>query len=458
MSRVLLIRPPAVPLDVGFLGKARIGKMTDMCFPKGLPLGILGISSYLRNYTEHEVYVYDSMYDFDYKKFLRRNDLRFDEFVFGASDNKIIGKIKDIKPDYVGISNQFTPLKDQAMKLARLVKSIDSNIILIIGGSHASSFPKDFMEEKSIDIVVGGEGEEIMKYILDDNIKKGVFLDNHVEDLNKLPIPNYKSINIEKLFEFEKVFAVRERPNYDGSERNVSFITSRGCPYNCCFCTIHNIVGRKWRPFSVDYVVNHIKDLKDRYNVKHFHFEDDNITLDLDRFKTILRRIKDFQITWDTPNGLRADRLDEEAIKLCKKSGCYYLIIGIESAKQNIVANIISKDLNLKKVMKTIKLAHKHKLRLKAFFVIGFPGETRKDIDDTLDFAFKLHQEYAVEPDLSILHPYVGSRVYYEAKKKGILVKSINEGHVDMIKTDEFDETYLEGKFVEFYKLIKTKN
>lgn len=128
----------------------------------------------------------------------------------------------------------------------------------------------------------------------------------------------------------------------------------------------------------------------------------------------------------------------------------------MESASQDTLDKIIRKSLDLKKVMQNVKLAYKHKLRLKAFFIIGFPGETRKDIDHTMDFALSLYKDYNVEPEMSIVHPYVGTHIYAEAKEKGFLVKSINEGHVDMIKTDEFDEQYLESRFSEFRERLNS--
>lgn len=462
--RILLIRHPAVPLDVGFLGKSTVGKITEIYFPKGLPLGMLNISSYLKSFG-FQTYVYDALQDFDYKSYLGRNDLKFDGFLIGANEERIIQKIKEINPDYIGISNQFTSLKDQAIKLARLVKSVNSEIVVMIGGAHASTLPEEFEKEDCIDIVVGGEGEEITKYILENNIKKGTFLNNHVENLDRLPFPDYQGIDMEKYFEFEKTFSAREKSiRGDGTtlrqnpERYISMITSRGCPYNCCFCTVHNVVGRIWRPFSVEYVVNHIKHVKEKYKVNHYHFEDDNMSLDLNRFKEILKQIKKLRITWDTPNGVRADRLDEEAIILCKESGCEYLVLGIEHANQWFLDNVIDKNIKLKDVIKTIKLAKKHQLKLKAFYIIGFPEETRKDIENTLNFALKLYEKYDVKPSMGILHPYIGSRVYQNCLEKGLLTKSINKDHVDMIKTKEFDEEYLEEKFKIFYYKLNEKN
>ena len=101
---------------------------------------------------------------------------------------------------------------------------------------------------------------------------------NNLDELGKL---NYNLVKLEKYFGLEKdgIFA-RNKFEYDNADRSVSLITSRGCPYKCSFCSIHIHAGRKYRRYTVNHILDHLEDLVKNHNVKHIHFEDDNLTLD----------------------------------------------------------------------------------------------------------------------------------------------------------------------------------
>ena len=136
-----------------------------------------------------------------------------------------------------------------------------------------------------------------------------------IADLDSLPIPAYHLIELERYFHlFKSGYGTRQHMI---SPRCISVITSRGCPFNCCFCSIHLHIGKIWRANSAEYVLNHLQMLKDKYNVKQIRFEDDNLTLDKKRFERILDGMisKKLDFVWDTPNGVRADCLDENLIK-----------------------------------------------------------------------------------------------------------------------------------------------
>ena len=129
-----------------------------------------------------------------------------------------------------------------------------------------------------------------------------------------------------------------------------------------------------------------------RYGVRHFHLEDDNVTLNKERFEKILLGIKErrWSITWDTPNGIRAEGLSKELLLLVKNSGCTYLIIGIESGNQRVLDSIVKKNLNLAAVEQAACLCKTIGIDLHAFYVVGFPGETRNEIEDTFRFADRM--------------------------------------------------------------------
>lgn len=453
--RILLITPPTTHLE-------KVGKPT-----LNIPIGLLSIAGMLEK-EEYNVEIYDAKISGDVKHY--KNYIHF-----GDSYETIKKKIKEKKPDVVGISNPFTAYIENAKEVARIVKKVDKNIKVIMGGPHASVAPKDFLKENTVDFVVMAEGEytilKILRYLEGkdkiENIKniaykkggkikvneRGIFIQN----LDDLSFPTYHLVDMEKYF--KGYFA--SRPEF--INRVVSMITSRGCPFNCIFCSIHLHMGRMWRANSPEYVLKHIKLLVDKYDVNLIHFEDDNLTFNAKRFDKILDGIikSKLKIKWDTPNGVRADTLTKELLIKCKKSGCQYLIIGIESGNQKVLDEIVGKRLDLKKTIQVAKWCKEIDLDLEAFYVVGFPGETLDEIRDTFEFAKRLNERYDVYPNFNIATPLINTKLYDLCKKKGYFVKNISEKDFltsrfkGVIKTKDFSPEDIENLFKEYGFFIK---
>ena len=176
----------------------------------------------------------------------------------------------------------------------------------------------------------------------------------------------------------------------------------------------------------------------------------DNFTFDKRRLNEILDGIFEHKLNfkWGTPNGVRADTLDDlKLLSKMKSAGCDYLNIGIESGDQEILDKVIDKHLDLNVVTSIARKCHKLNLRLSAFFIVGFPGETLNNIKNTLGFALMLQRKYSVFPFINYATPLIGTRLHDIALKNGCLAKKIDamalllathhrgEG---LIKTSEF--------------------
>jgi len=133
--------------------------------------------------------------------------------------------------------------------------------------------------------------------------------------------------------DMEKYLSTRKIEYRSFKDRAVSMITSRGCPFNCSFCSVHLHMGKTFRAHSVNYVIKHIEYLVNKFGVKTIFFEDDNLTFDLNRFEAICENIieKGIRLNWETPNGIRADYLTLSLLKKMKKAGCQSVFFGIES-------------------------------------------------------------------------------------------------------------------------------
>ncbi len=431
----------------------------------GIPLGLLYVASSLKK-AGHDVHVYDAIVGAAESTW----GVHCSNGVYrmGATMDEIKKVVEEINPDVVGIGNQYSSQLENALKTAEAVKAVKREIKVVVGGPHASVMPSTFLEKcNAVDYVVMREGEITMPELLesiagnrDITTVKGVAFEDEgklviseqrefITNLDNLPLPAYEIIDMERYFYFnEKGKDGRETYKYPESERSVSMITSRGCPFNCVFCSIHLGMGRKFRAHSVDFVVKHIKYLRETYNIKHIHFEDDNFSFNVLRFNDILDGMiaNNFNITWDTPNGVRADYLNEDILKKCAMSGCTYLRIGIESANREVSEKIVRKHLDINKVTEVAKLCNKVGIDVEAFYIIGFPGEKISQMKETINFAVQHERLYGLYPyDMFTATPLIGTDLYKICLEKNYISTEISAQNLatatqgeGMITTEDF--------------------
>jgi anaerobic magnesium-protoporphyrin IX monomethyl ester cyclase len=358
----------------------------------------------------------------------------------GLSNEKIKAQIKNRKPDIVGIAGPFTCQIEHSLRISSLAKEVDPSILTVVGGPHVTVVPKGFLEEaKNVDIAVIGEGEYAMRDIaecfqgkkrLEDILgiayrKNGEIKVNSprpfIRDLDILPYPAYDHVNMEQYLNPKKIGYRSFR------DRAISMITSRGCPFNCCFCSVHLHMGKGFRAHSEKYVLSHIEFVVDAFKVKNIFFEDDNLTFDIPRFEAICdglisRKIK---IGWETPNGVRADCLNLDLLKKMKKSGCNSVFFGVESGDQQVLDNVICKSLDLNRVVEVARLCRNIGLKTGGFYIIGFPGETKENMQRTVNFALGLKRDYDVGMHLFVATPSFGTRLYEQCKAKGYIKEDL---------------------------------
>jgi radical SAM superfamily enzyme YgiQ (UPF0313 family) len=194
-----------------------------------------------------------------------------------------------------------------------------------------------------------------------------------------------------------------------------------------------------------------MKYLNKNYGITHFHIEDDNLNANIKRFENLIDNILQlpFKITWDASNGVRGDLLaDESLLRKIKKSGCNYLKIAVESGDQEVVNRIVKKNINLEKVKKTAEFCKKIKIDLHAFYIIGFVGETVKQIENTINFAKFMQKKMNVFPHMQIAEPIKGTELYHLAKEKNYLSYNPSGVYPYSISTPEFNEDLLRRKYL----------
>jgi anaerobic magnesium-protoporphyrin IX monomethyl ester cyclase len=282
----------------------------------------------------------------------------------GLKNEEIDARIRQWIPNVIVVTVPFSGWWKTASDVALTAKSISADITTVLIGLHPSVRPADCLANSNIDFVVVGEPEltvlELVGLFEQGNMAglrkidgigfrtNGKFVITAprtvIQDLDSLPFPARHLLPMDEYFA-----AVREAP-LRGEIRKpwTIVITSRGCPYGCVFCSIHNVMGKTWRGRSPENVVDEIEQLVHTYHIKQIDFNDDNMTIDKKRMENICDLIvkKRLDFEWYAPNGVRADTLDENLLKKMKESGCKKLRIAPESGVQRVVDQIIKKNLD----------------------------------------------------------------------------------------------------------------
>jgi magnesium-protoporphyrin IX monomethyl ester (oxidative) cyclase len=392
----------------------------------------------------------------------RRNLEEMDgtKYRVGLTNKEIADRIRRWSPDVVEIHIPFSGWWKTAYEVASIVKGIDKDIVTVLSGLHPSARPADSLMQPNIDFVVIGEAEYTMLELVGvleqrttEGLKKvrgiGCIKNGEtvitpprpeIQDLDSLPFPARHLLPMEEYFA-----AVKEVPPRGEIHKPwTMMITSRGCPYNCIFCSVHVVTGRKWRGRSPENVVDEIEQVVRTYHVKQIDFLDDNMTLNKKRMENICDLIvkRGLDIEWYTPNGIRADGLDENLLTKMKASGCKKIRIAPESGVQRVVDQIIKKDLDLKKVENAVILSKKVGIKVGCFFIIGLIGETKEDIEATIKYAYKLRQLGADSFYFSYATPLYGTELYEQAKRGGFLRDCFSDEALaavePLIETPEF--------------------
>lgn len=389
-------------------------------------------------------------------------------FKCGLSNENLKARIHQFNPDVIGISCMFTPRFNNVAEIARMVKDIDSRIKVVVGGIHVSACPEESLKERAIDFVVLGEGEipfyNLLKKL---DCRQTDFTDicgiafcsngkailnskqNFIDDLDMLPLPARDLLPMERYFEINS-----GRDSLTRERRQTSMITSRGCPYNCTFCSAITFWGRNWRKRSAENVLEEIECLIRVYKIKEISFEDDNMSLDPVRLEQICQGIikRNLKFRWNTPNGIAVHNLSRPLISLMKQSGCQRLNFGIESGDDYILNTIIRKNISLDKIRKVVGWCKEEGIITLGYFVLGMPGENPKTIRNTIEFAKSINLN---EIGIFIATPFPGTELYRICKEKNYLKHDYN----DILAEDEIEnEILFETPFLSADDVIKYKS
>lgn len=224
-----------------------------------------------------------------------------------------------------------------------------------------------------------------------------------VDDLDSLGWPAWDLLQPEKTHVPFNVF-------YSKREPIVGITTARGCTSHCTYCAIHLIEGRRYRPRSPEHILDEIELLVRKHGVREIQFVDSNCIQDRGRMIRICQGIieRKLDIAWSCPNGVKAGCLDDELAGWMGRSGCHFVFLGIETGSPRI-QKLIRKGLNLAQLPEKIAILKRNGINVGGFFMIGFPDESRAEIDQTVTLALSLDIDVAA---ISVLVPLPGSEIF----------------------------------------------
>ena len=355
------------------------------------PLGLAYLASSARA-AGHEVKAVDAVGEaleniwcFDAKKSIWVRGLSFDD---------ILDRI-DPESDLIGVGCMFSCQWPPTRELLRRMRERFPNATIALGGEHASAYPERVLEEVPIDLCAQGEGEETLVEVLErldaDRTMEGVagvsWRDGEkivvneararIRDLDEIPRPDWDLFPVEDYIDYAS-------PHGAVRGRSMPMLATRGCPYQCTFCSSPFMWTTAWRARDAKLVADEMMWLNEKYQATDFHFEDLTAVVKrtwiVDFCKELLSRDVDF--TWQLPSGTRSEAIDEEVADLMVRAGCRNFSYSIESGSEETL-KIIKKRIHLDKVHVSSRAAMKAGIRLQVNFILGFPHETWRHVLDT---------------------------------------------------------------------------
>lgn len=400
--KIVLINLPLLSLNGDYLGSG---------IPS-LPVGTPYLAAYLRLHN-HDITIIDAFGEKPDQTTCYKDKYS----VRGLTLSEILQKIS---PDVnlIAISVHSGETYSLSLELIRMIKE-NFSVPLVVGGA----FPTIKYEEyilAGVDYVVLSEGEHTLLQLVEslngttsiqdiDGIAYAGGINpksRFIEDLDTLPFPAIDLLPLNNYWNLGYAHG-------PVSGKYIFLITSRGCPFNCNFCAAPAIWQKKWRTRTPKNVVDEIEFHYQKYGIKDFHIQDDNMTFNRERVVEICKEIlkRNLNVTWKLAAGMKVETVDETTLEWMKNAGCNYISISPETGSKNVL-KLMNKPFNFEYARRIVKKANSLGIKVQACFVLGFPGETNDDLKMTKQYMRTLTKEGLDEIGLFIMTPLPGASSY----------------------------------------------
>jgi radical SAM superfamily enzyme YgiQ (UPF0313 family) len=456
MAKVSLVRVPSL-----FAG----GSLTLSATP---PIGLAYLASNLR-IDGHDVKVIDSVGEaleqvhyFGNKNF----------YVNGLTIEEIIRRIpRDTM--YIGISFPFSHEWPLARKICFTIKEKFPDSVLIGGGEHATAMPEFCMENcPAIDYIILGEGETTLRELI-----TALETSSYIMNVTGLALRDERDnvITTERRKRIKIVDDIMP-PAWDllplenyliggysfgvNIGRTIPIMASRGCPYQCTFCSNLQMWTSRWISRSPLKVVDEMEDYIKRYSIENFDFYDLTAIVKKEwimEFCNLLAERK-LRITWQLPSGTRSEALDNEVTKLLYESGCRNISYAPESGSPETLKRI-KKRINLDRMVSSMKSSINNKINIKANIIVGFPGEKIRNILETYRFILKMATVGVNDVSVWTFSAYPGSEIFNYLQREGGMPEVTDEYFLSLLSYSDLRNVvswneYFPSNILKYIRLI----
>lgn len=352
----------------------------------------------------------------------------------GLALEEIVNRVPE-KSGIIGINAMFSGEWPVTRKMINLLRERFPHALIIAGGEHVTALTEFSLRScPALDIVVRGEGEHILVDLLDRlrandplHLIDGIaYLDDQdayqqpsglqrVRDADTIPWPHWPEGYLEKFWKAGKSAGVL-------TDRDMPMTISRGCPFQCSFCSSPNMWTTRYVLRGVDDVIAEIKANIEKYDITSVQLYDLTAITKKRWIVEFCNRLLEegIKLNWSVPQGTRSEILDEETLSLLKKTGCHYLVYAPESGSPRILEKI-RKQVKLPNLIDSVMEARRQGLVLRINLIIGFPGETRRDVLETAWLGLKMAAKGVDETSTNIFSPYPGSELFGDLTSTGQL-------------------------------------
>jgi radical SAM superfamily enzyme YgiQ (UPF0313 family) len=357
---------------------------------------------------------------------------RTDFMMQGLSFDEIVERIP-ADSDVIGIGCMFSTLWPVTSQLAHRVRARFPRALLVLGGEHGTAVPEHVLAVSPFDVVVLGEGEETVVALLRARdagrpwrevpgiaFREGgkvvsTGLSARRRDVDGITAPDWDAFPLEE-------YISRHQINGINLGRSMPILGTRGCPFQCTFCSNPGMWTQRWIARDPKLLVDEIERYRRAYGVTNFDFQDLTAIVKREWIVAFCRELIDrgLNVTWQMPSGTRAEVFDDEVADLLYRSGCRALAFAPESGSPEIL-KVVKKQVHLDRMLVSMRAAVRRGLKLSCFIVIGFPDDTRDTLRQTLRLIRRMAVLGVHDVAVSKFVPYPGSELFRRLQREGHL-------------------------------------